>query len=113
MIITMSKGRPKQPKELEELNFTTFQNDITIFRNSLIDSLTDEDNENSKQKDLTAKFLKLDLWRQNLFIVYLLNKDKRNKNNKFSFRALADLLKVGRNELMREIKLIKQELQMV
>lgn len=110
MIITMNKGRPKQPKELEELNFTTFQNDITIFRNSLIDSLEDEDNEDLEQKLLTTKFLNLNIWRQNLFIVYLLNKDKRNNNNKFSFKALADLLQVERGELMREIKSIKKEL---
>lgn len=110
MIITMNKGRPKQPKELEELNFTTFQNDITIFRNSLIDSLEDEDNEDQEQKLLTTKFLNLNIWRQNLFIVYLLNKDKRNNNNKFSFKALADLLQVERGELMREIKSIKKEL---
>lgn len=110
MIITMNKGRPKQPKELEELNFTTFQNDITIFRNSLIDSLEDEDNDDQEQKLLTTKFLNLNIWRQNLFIVYLLNKDKRNNNNKFSFKALADLLQVERGELMREIKSIKKEL---
>lgn len=63
MIITMNKGRPKQPKELEELNFTTFQNDITIFRNSLIDSLEDEDNDDQEQKLLTTKFLNLNIWR--------------------------------------------------
>lgn len=110
MIITMNKGRPKQPKELEELNFTTFQNDITIFRNSLIDSLEDEDNDDQDQKLLTTKFLNLSIWRQNLFIVYLLNKDKRSNNNKFSFKALADLLQVERGELMHEIKSIKKEL---
>ena len=110
MTIIMTNGRPKKHKELEELNFTTFQHDITIFRNSLIDSLADEDNDDQQQKDITTKFLNMELWRQNLFIVYLLNKDKRTNSKLFSFRALAELLQVERNELMREIKSIKKEL---
>lgn len=110
------KGRPKIYRELEELTFTTFQHDIIIFKNSLIDyinedcSETDED-ENLISKKIVNKFMNLELWEQNIFIVYLLNKDKRIKNgNSFTFKALAELLQVERGELMRAIKEIKQKL---
>lgn len=107
------KGRPKISKELEELTFTIFQRDITIFKNSLIDFVNEdsEENENPINKETVSKFLNLELWEQNIFIVYLLNKDKRIKNgNQFTFKALAELLKVERAELMRAIKEIKQKL---
>ena len=108
----MNKGRPKKIKELETLDFTTFQEDIQLFRNGLIDSLDDEleDDESMLCKDLACKFLKLDTWKQNIFIVYLLNKDKRVNNNLFTFKALANLLQVERSDLMKVIKDIKKEL---
>lgn len=98
----MSKGRPKKIKPIEELTFTSFQDDITLFRNYLIDSLEDEECSN---KQYIEKFLNLEQWRQNIFIVYMLNKDK-----KFTFKALAELLQVDKNELMRVIRDIKKEL---
>jgi hypothetical protein len=55
----------------------------------------------------------METWKQNLFIIYLLNKEKRIKTNVFTFKALAELLKVERGELMRVIKDIKRELQLV
>lgn len=98
----MSKGRPKKIKPIEELKFTSFQDDITLFRNYLIDSLEDEECSN---KQYIEKFLNLEQWRQNIFIVYMLNKDK-----KFTFKALAEMLQVNKNELMRVIRDIKKEL---
>lgn len=108
MIITMNKGRPKQPKEPEKLNFTSFQQDITIFRNSLIDFLNDEDNENQHSKDVITAFLNKEQWQQNIYIAYLLNKDK--KSSSFTFKALAELLKMEKSELMQVIRAIKKEL---
>lgn len=112
------KGRPRQIKQLEELDFTTFQEDITLFRNYLIDSSeVNNDMFNEEDEDPNAptlrKFLDMETWKQNIFIVYLLNKDRRIKNNTFSFKALADMLKVERGELMRVIKDIKKELQIL
>ena len=110
------KGRPKKYKEFEELTFVTFQQDITMFRDSLIDYINDdnedlEEDENPINKATVAKFLNLELWEQNIFIVYLINKDKRIKNgNQFTFKALADLLNVERRELMSVIKEIKQKI---
>ena len=114
----MNKGRPKKIKELETLDFTTFQEDITIFRNYLIDVVQKDDsifNEEDEDPNilLLSKFLAMDTWKQNIFIVYLLNKDKRIKNNIFTFKALADMLQVDRGELMRVIRNIKNELQIV
>lgn len=100
----MNKGRPKSVKQIEELSFKAFQKEITIFRNSLIDFIDDEDMENQTAKYTITKFLNLDLWKQNLYIVYLLNKDKN-----FTFTSLADLLQVDRKELMTHIRLIKKE----
>lgn len=117
--MTNKKGRPKIYRELEELKFTTFQHDITMFKNSLIDYVNEndeesEEDENPISKETVSKFLNLELWKQNIFIVYLLNKDKRIKNgNQFTFKALAEMLKVERGELMRVIKDIKNELQIV
>ena len=105
----MSKGRPKIIRPIEELSFTSFQEDITLFKNSLIDYIEDEDNESQINKDTIQKFLDLELWQQNIFIVYLLNKDKRVHNG-FTFKALAELLQVERGELMRVIKNIKTKL---
>lgn len=105
MIMNKSKGRPKHTKPIEELSFTTFQQDITIFKNSLIDSLDDEDNDDEKGKEAIQKFLQLELWKQNIFIIYLLNKKK------FTFKALAELLQVEKAELMRTIKSIKNDLK--
>ena len=112
------KGRPRKQKQLEELDFTTFQEDITIFRNYLIDvSQKDDSIFNEEDEDpnipLLSKFLAMETWKQNIFIVYLLNKDKRIKNNIFTFKALADMLQVQRAELMRVIRNIKNELQIV
>ena len=112
------KGRPPKQKQLEELDFTTFQEDITLFRNYLIDasqkddSIFNEEDENINSP-IIKKFLAMETWKQNIFIVYLLNKDKRIKNNIFTFKALADMLQVERAELMRVIKNIKNELQTV
>ena len=106
----MNKGRPKQTKEFEELNFNTFQEDITMFRNSLIDFLNDDEIENPHSKEVITAFLSKEQWQQNIYIVYLLNKGKKTHNNLFTFKALADLLQVERGELLRVIRSIKNEL---
>lgn len=116
--MSKQKGRPRKQKQLEELDFTTFQEDITIFRNYLIDvSQKDDGIFNEEDEDpnipVLSKFLAMETWKQNIFIVYLLNKDKRIKNNIFTFKALADMLQVQRAELMRVIRNIKNELQIV
>lgn len=103
------KGRPKKDRPIEELNYTTFQQDITMFRNYLIDVVDDEETEDPNIP-IIRKFLSMEIWKQNLFIIYLLNKDKHNTTNKFTFRGLADLLQVDRSELMRTIREIKKEL---
>lgn len=105
----MSKGRPKIDRPIEELNYTTFQQDITIFRNYLIDVIEDEETEDPNIP-IIRKFLSMEIWAQNLFIIYLLNKEKHNTANKFTFKALADLLQVDRSDLMRTIREIKKEL---
>ena len=112
------KGRPRKQKQLEELDFTTFQEDITLFRNYLIDAIQQDDsmfNEEDEDPNIPvlSKFLAMETWKQNIFIVYLLNKEKRIKTNAYTFKALAELLKVQRAELMRVIKDIKNELQTV
>ena len=112
------KGRPRKQKQLEELDFTTFQEDITLFRNYLIDAIQQDDsifNEEDEDPNIPvlSKFLTMETWKQNIFIVYLLNKEKRIKTNAYTFKALAELLKVERAELMRVIKDIKNELQIV
>ena len=104
----MNKGRPKTVKPIETLTFNTYKEDITLFRNGLIDSMEDEDNESELSKETIQKFLQLDVWRQNLFIVYILN-----QKSQFRFKALAELLQVDRNELRRAINDIKKELQMI
>lgn len=113
--MSKQKGRPRKQKQLEELDFTTFQEDITLFRNYLIDAIQQDDsifNEEDEDPNtpIIKKFLAMETWKQNIFIVYLLNKDKRIKNNIFTFKALAELLKVERAELMRVIKDIKNNL---
>lgn len=110
------KGRPPKPKKLEKLDFTTFQEDITLFRNYLIDvSEQNSDIFNEEDEDqnnpIIKKFLAMETWKQNIFIVYLLNKEKQIKTNAYTFKALAELLKVERAELMRVIKDIKNELK--
>ena len=105
----MSKGRPKKDRPIEELNYTTFQQDITMFRNYLIDVIDDEETEDLNIP-IINKFLSMEIWKQNLFIIYMLNKEKHNTVNKFTFRGLADLLQVDRSELMRTIREIKKEL---
>lgn len=105
----MSKGRPKKDRPIEELNYTTFQQDITIFRNYLIDTINDEETDDPNIP-IIRKFLSMEIWKQNLFIIYLLNKEKHNTANKFTFAALAELLQVDRSELMRTIREIKKEL---
>lgn len=109
------KGRPKIIRDVETLDFTTFQEDITIFKNYLIDVVTDVSDEDDEDPNapIIRKFLLMETWKQNIFIVYLLNKDKRIKNNAFTFKALADLLQVERGDLMRVIKNIKKELQIL
>ena len=47
----MSKGRPKIDRPIEELNYTTFQQDITMFRNYLIDVIEDEETEDTNDED--------------------------------------------------------------
>lgn len=117
--MSKQRGRPPKPKKLEKLDFTTFQEDITLFRNYLIDvSEQNSDIFNEEDEDpnnpIIKKFLAMETWKQNIFIVYLLNKDKRIKNgNQFTFKALAEMLKVERAELMRVIKDIKNELQIL
>lgn len=109
------KGRPKIIREVEKLDFTTFQQDITLFKNYLIDVVNEDydEDEINDNVPLIKQFLMLDTWKQNIFIIYLLNKEKRVKNNQFSFKALADLLHVERVELMRAIRNIKSELQTI
>ena len=101
-----SKGRPKTVKPIETLKFTTYQEELTMFKNGLIDSLDDEENEDQFSKETVKKFLNMEVWRQNIFIVYLLN-----KHSKFTFKELANLLQVDRVELRRAIVAIKNELQ--
>ena len=103
------KGRPKIDRPIEEMNYTTFQQDITIFRNYLIDVVEDEETEDPNIP-IIRKFLSIEIWKQNLFIIYMLNKEKHNTANKFTFSGLADLLQVDRSELMRTIREIKKEL---
>ena len=105
------KGRPKKDGPIEDLNYTTFQQDITLFRNYLIDVVEDEEETENPNIPIIRKFLSMEIWAQNLFIIYLLNKEKHNTANKFTFKALADLLQVDRAELMRKIKDIKNELK--
>ena len=116
--MSKQRGRPSKLKKLEKLDFTTFQEDITLFRNYLIDvSEQKSDIFNEEDEDpnnpIIKKFLAMETWKQNIFIVYLLNKEKRIKTNAYTFKALAELLKVERAELMRVIKDIKNELQIV
>ena len=116
--MSKQKGRPRKQKQLEELDFTTFQEDITLFRNYLIDAIQQDDSifneeDENPNNPIIKKFLAMETWKQNIFIVYLLNKDKRIKNNIFTFKALADMLQVQRAELMRVIRNIKNELQIV
>lgn len=116
--MSKQRGRPSKLKKLEKLDFTTFQEDITLFRNYLIDvSEQKSDIFNEEDEDpnnpIIKKFLTMETWKQNIFIVYLLNKEKRIKTNAYTFKALAELLKVERAELMRVIKDIKNELQIV
>lgn len=116
--MSKQRGRPSKLKKLEKLDFTTFQEDITLFRNYLIDvSEQKSDIFNEEDEDpnspIIKKFLAMEIWKQNIFIVYLLNKEKRIKTNAYTFKALAELLKVERAELMRVIKDIKNELQIV
>ena len=108
MIKMSKKGRPKIDRPIEELNYTTFQQDITMFRNYLIDVIEDEETEDLNIP-IIHKFLSMEIWKQNLFIIYMLNKEKHN-TTKFTFRGLADLLQVNRSELMRTIREIKKEL---
>ena len=116
--MSKQRGRPSKLKKIEKLDFTTFQEDITLFRNYLIDvSEQKSDIFNEEDEDpnnpIIKKFLAMETWKQNIFIVYLLNKEKRIKTNAYTFKALAELLKVERAELMRVIKDIKNELQIV
>lgn len=106
------RGRPKKLTEIEKLDFNSFQEDIILFKNSLIDFVNEdtEEDENPINKETVKNFLKLDLWEQNIFIVYIITKDKRICNKHFTFKNLAELLKVDRNELMRAIKEIKKKL---
>ena len=106
----MKRGRPKNNKQIEKLNFTTYQHDITIFKNSINDFITNEETDNKRELEFVKKFITIETWKQNLFIVYLLNKDQNAKSKTFTFTALADLLQVDRVELMRTIKQIKKEL---
>ena len=108
MIKMSKKGRPKIDRPIEELNYTTFQQDITMFRNYLIDVVEDEETEDLNIP-IINKFLSMEIWKQNLFIIYMLNKEKHN-STKFTFSGLADLLQVNRSELMRTIREIKKEL---
>ena len=116
--MSKQRGRPKINREFEELDFTTFQEDITIFKNYLNDvsektgDMFDEDEE-SLNTPIIKNFLSLETWKQNLFIVYILNKEKRIKTNAPTFKALANLLQVEKGELMRVIKEIKKELQII
>ena len=103
------KGRPKKDRPIEELNYTTFQQDITMFRNYLIDVIEDEETEDLNIP-IIRKFLSMEIWKQNLFIIYMLNKEKHNTVNKFTFKGLADLLQVDRSQLMKTIREIKKEL---
>ena len=116
--MSKQRGRPSKLKKLEKLDFTTFQEDITIFRNYLIDVSQKDDNIfNEEDEDpnnpIIKKFLAMETWKQNIFIVYLLNKEKRIKTNAYTFKALANLLQVDRGELMGLLKQIKNELQIV
>ena len=109
MIRMSKKGRPKKDRPIEELNYTTFQQDITMFRNYLVDVIEDEETEDLNIP-IIKKFLSMEIWKQNLFIIYMLNKEKHNSTNKFTFSGLADLLQVNRSQLMRTIREIKKEL---
>lgn len=102
----MSKrGRPKISEEIKQLNLNTYQEDLVLFKNGLIDSLEDEENDDVMSKQTISKFLNMESWKQNIFIVYILNKKR------YKFQDLADVLNVNRLDLRRAINQIKTELQ--
>lgn len=82
-------GRPKIDKPKTKLDLSSFQSDITVYKNILKDAL--EDDEYEDHKDTIEEFLKLPTDVQNIFIVYLL------KNIKI--KELATLLNCDRKEI--------------
>ena len=62
MIRMSKKGRPKIDRPIEELNYTTFQQDITMFRNYLIDVSEDEETEDLNIP-IINKFLSMEIWK--------------------------------------------------
>lgn len=98
------KGRPKKPQIIEHLNLSSFQDEIQIFKNYLIDYKADEEPD-PKILIHIDKFFSLDIWQQNLFIVYIIFKDKKK-----TIKEMAQLLDVEWSEVIREIKLIKKQL---
>ena len=105
--MTNKKGRPRKVQSIEQLSFKTYQSDIQVFKNSLIDSL-EEDELTQDQKNIIKQFLEMETWRQNIFIVYILN-----KKSQFKFKELAEFLKVDRTELRYAINDIKKELKII
>ena len=104
----MSKrGRPKISEEIKQLNLNTYQEDLVLFKNGLIDSLEDEENDDVIAKQTITRFLNMESWKQNIFIVYILNRKK------YKFQDLANVLNVTRTDLIRAINQIKKELQMI
>lgn len=98
-------GRPRKPETMENLNLSSFKEDIQLFRNSLVDYIDEEDTD-QQNIPCIKKFLKLEKWRQNLFIVYLIYKDKKK-----TLSDMATMLNVERNDIIDEIKQIKKDLK--
>ena len=95
-------GRPKKPDTpIVDLSLSSYQKDITIFRNSLIDCL--EEPEYQDKKETIQKFLSLPLYQQNIFIIYLIKDATISK--------LAELLECDRTDIYRIIVNTKKELR--
>lgn len=94
-------GRPKIEKPIKELNLSSFRQDIKIFKNSLIDSLQDEEQD---KKETIQKFLDMPSDVQNIFIIYLI-KD-------VTINELAKILDCDRTDLWRIIVKTKKDLKL-
>ena len=94
-------GRPKIEKPIKELNLSSFRQDIKIFKNSLIDALQEDEQDN---KETIQKFLDMPSDVQNIFIVYLI-KD-------VTINELAKILECDRTDLWRIIVKTKKDLEL-
>lgn len=98
-------GRPRKPRTVENLNLSSFKEEIRMFKNSLIDCI-DEDDMNKEYIPYIKHFLQLDKWQQNLFIVYLIFKYRKK-----TIKEMAELLNINSKDILSAIKDIKKELK--